>query len=52
MSRFYFLLRCPKCGHDMLYHTATNVLSDKRKSCVYCGRNFKAKDHIVKQVKG
>ncbi|MBW2971432.1 hypothetical protein KY359_00200 [Candidatus Woesearchaeota archaeon] len=50
MEKFYFLLRCPGCGHDMKYHTTTKVLSDRRKSCVYCGRSFKAKDHLVKEL--
>jgi transposase-like protein len=51
MQRFYFLLKCPKCGHGMKYHTDTKILSDKRKRCVYCGRNFKVKDHVLKQIK-
>jgi transcription initiation factor IIE alpha subunit len=50
MSAFYFLLRCPKCGHDMKYHTTTKVLSEKRKRCVYCGHSFKAKDHVMKET--
>ncbi|MBU2560886.1 MAG: hypothetical protein KKD17_01215 [Nanoarchaeota archaeon] len=50
MPKFYFLLKCPGCGHDMLYHTDSRILSDKRKSCVYCGRSFKAKEHVVKEV--
>ncbi|NQU79201.1 hypothetical protein HQ545_05540 [Candidatus Woesearchaeota archaeon] len=47
---FYFLLRCPGCGHNMKYHTITRILSDKRKSCVYCGRSFKVKEHVLKEI--
>ncbi|MFC1741233.1 hypothetical protein ACFL3V_01725 [Nanoarchaeota archaeon] len=50
MGKFYFKLKCPKCGHKMLYHTDTKILSDKRKSCVYCGKSFKVKEHIVNEV--
>ena len=51
MSAFYFLLRCPGCGHDMKYHTGTRVLAEKRKRCVYCGRSFRVRDHVVKEAK-
>lgn len=51
MVKFYFLLRCPGCGHDMRYHTDTRVLPGKRKSCVYCGRSFTVKDHVVREEK-
>ena len=49
MTKFYFLLKCPKCGHSMRYHTTTRVLSDRRKSCVYCGKSFKVKEHVLKE---
>jgi len=49
MGMFYFLLRCPHCGHGMRYHTDTNILSDKRKRCVYCGKSFGAREHVVKK---
>ncbi|MFH1133254.1 MAG: hypothetical protein V1735_02090 [Nanoarchaeota archaeon] len=42
------LLRCPHCGHDQKYLTATMLLREKRRRCVYCGRSFGVADHIVK----
>ncbi len=41
-----FLLKCPKCKHDMKYHTDSKVLENKRKMCVYCGKSFKVKENI------
>ena len=46
-----FLLKCPKCKHDMKYESRDMYLSGKRKKCVYCGHSFKAKDNIVRKVK-
>ena len=46
-----FLLKCPKCGNDMKYQTEDIILSKKAKRCVYCGRSFKVKDHILKRLK-
>ena len=43
------LLRCPKCGHDMKYQAREDILTGKRKQCVYCGRSFLARKHIVKK---
>ena len=51
MSKFYFILGCPGCGHDMMYHTDTRVLAGKSKRCVYCGRYFQVKLHVLKEVK-
>ena len=45
-----FLLKCPKCGNDMKYQTSDNILSKKVKKCVYCGRSFTVKKHIVKRL--
>ncbi|MCF7798690.1 hypothetical protein K9M74_02200 [Candidatus Woesearchaeota archaeon] len=33
------LVRCPKCKQTMRYEPRNNLIS-KRKTCVYCGRNF------------
>lgn len=52
MHSFFFVLRCPKCGHDMKYHTPTRILTDKRKRCVYCGSSFKVRENMVKEVRG
>ncbi len=40
-----FLVRCPKCGNQMKYQT--NGLP-KSKQCVYCGKNFQVKEHLVR----
>lgn len=47
IPRFEFLLQCPKCHHRMKYATNTIFLSNKRKSCVYCGKSYKAKECVV-----
>jgi len=45
-----FLVKCPKCKHDMKYQTEDSILSKKVKRCVYCGRSFKVIDRIVKRI--
>ena len=48
-----FVLRCPHCGNTMKYAPAKGTRStdigDKnlKKRCVYCGRTFSVKEHIV-----
>ncbi|MBD3164807.1 hypothetical protein GF323_06430 [Candidatus Woesearchaeota archaeon] len=44
-----FLVRCPKCKHTMRYQSKTMILAGKRKSCVYCGRSFKARNNLVRK---
>ena len=46
-----FLLKCPKCLHNMKYHTNTRILTNKRKKCVYCGRSFKVSKQVIKEEK-
>jgi transposase-like protein len=46
-----FLLKCPKCKHDMKYESRGMYLSGKRKKCVYCGHSFNVKDNLVRKVK-
>ena len=45
-----FLLQCPKCGNRMKYHTGSIIPSKKRKECVYCGKSYIIKDHIVEKI--
>ncbi len=33
------LLRCPKCGQKMKYHTQKEPIG-RVKKCVYCGKSF------------
>ncbi len=40
-------LMCPQCKNKMKYQAKSMLLADKRKVCVYCGRSFVAKDHIL-----
>jgi DNA-directed RNA polymerase subunit M/transcription elongation factor TFIIS len=44
------LLKCPKCGNKMKYQSRGDILTGKRKSCVYCGHSFKASEHIIKKL--
>jgi predicted nucleic-acid-binding Zn-ribbon protein len=44
------LLQCPKCKNRMKYQSKTVILTGKRKTCVYCGRNFKVRDNLIKKV--
>ncbi|MFH1591401.1 MAG: hypothetical protein ABIC95_05750 [archaeon] len=46
-----FLLMCPHCGKQMQYHTYSQILTGKRKSCVYCGKSFGVRAHIVKRMR-
>jgi len=43
-----YLLQCPECKNRMKYATA-GILSDKRKTCVYCGKSFKTRDRVLKK---
>lgn len=45
-----FLLKCHHCGNQMLYESRSLILADRSKMCVYCGRNFKVKTGILKQI--
>lgn len=45
-----FLLKCRHCGNQMLYESRTQILADKSKQCVYCGKSFKVKSGLLKQV--
>ncbi|MBU0627819.1 MAG: hypothetical protein KKC75_01410 [Nanoarchaeota archaeon] len=42
-----FLLRCPKCHHNMKYQSQTMILTGKRKSCVYCNHSFKVRTNFA-----
>jgi hypothetical protein len=46
-----FLLKCPKCKHDMKYESRDIYLRGKRKRCVYCGFSMNVRDNIIKKVK-
>ncbi|MBW2967787.1 hypothetical protein KY362_04835 [Candidatus Woesearchaeota archaeon] len=50
MPKIYVLLNCPKCGHQMKYHTDTRILSGKRKRCVFCGKSISVKDNVLKET--
>jgi predicted RNA-binding Zn-ribbon protein involved in translation (DUF1610 family) len=45
------LLKCPKCGHSMKYQNKGNILTGKKKQCVYCGHSFKVSGHIIEKLK-
>ncbi|HIH38242.1 hypothetical protein J4460_06945 [Candidatus Woesearchaeota archaeon] len=45
-----FLLKCPSCGNSMQYQTSGTYLDGKRKQCVYCGKGFLVREHIVKKL--
>ncbi len=47
---FFFLVKCPSCGNKMKYHSTTKILSGKKKRCVYCGRSFSVKDHVLNEI--
>ncbi len=44
-----FLLKCRHCGNQMLYESRTNLVGDKSKNCVYCGKNFVIRNAILTQ---
>lgn len=45
-----FLLKCSNCGHDQKYHTDNLILTGKKKRCVYCGKTFSVRSHLVKRL--
>ncbi len=46
-----FKVKCPHCGHEMLYSSKTKFVKGKRKVCVYCGKSFEVSSAIIKVVK-
>jgi len=49
-----FLVKCPQCKNTMKCDPLKKdiySISKARKSCVYCGRNFKLKNHIEKDLR-
>lgn len=42
-----FLLKCPNCGNQMKYASASKLVKGKRKRCVYCGKSFEVSTHTV-----
>lgn len=45
-----FLLKCPGCKNDMKYNARDTILHNKIKRCVYCGKNYRVKNNILKQL--
>jgi len=43
-----YLLKCPGCKHNMKYSPMKSG-SNKRKTCVYCGRSFAVIGNIIKK---
>ena len=52
-----FLLQCPSCGKQMKYKENLNTpfkasnISRKNKKCVFCNKNFKVHNNIIKEIK-
>jgi len=44
-----FRLLCPNCKNYLNYQPLKAEISDKRKRCVYCGKNFTVKNQIIKE---
>ncbi len=50
-----FLVKCPKCKHDMKYQPTIGDITKKKKKCVYCNHTFLIhsnldKSRIVKKI--
>ena len=43
-----FVLRCPHCKNTMKYQPLRPNLTNKRKTCVYCGKSFAVKDKNIR----
>lgn len=41
------LLQCPHCKNRMKYQSIKGNIAKSRKACVYCGKSFLVKQHIV-----
>lgn len=44
------LLKCPQCKNEMKYQTNDTLLKNKRKTCVYCGKNFKIGNYVIRKL--
>ncbi len=44
------LLHCPQCRNNMKYRAMDKTLAGKVKRCVYCGRSFRVKSHVLKVI--
>ncbi len=46
MTQLY-IVQCPQCHHQMKYlPLKADTLFGKKKKCVYCGKNFKVREHV------
>jgi uncharacterized Zn-finger protein len=45
-----FELICPQCKHHMKYEARDAILANKVKKCVYCGKNYRVRTNIIKQL--
>jgi len=48
--KMILLLLCPRCKNNMKYAPKNNVITKKSKKCVYCGKSFTVKNHILKHA--
>ncbi|MBI2140022.1 hypothetical protein HYU14_03795 [Candidatus Woesearchaeota archaeon] len=44
-----FLVRCPHCHNAMKYSCDDDILTGKRKACVYCGKSFLVRKNLTAQ---
>jgi transposase-like protein len=43
-------LLCPKCKNSMNYEGRGGIVVGKKKRCVYCGKTFGVREHILKRL--
>ena len=45
-----FLLQCPKCKNKMKYNSQGALSEKNKKRCVYCGKSFSVRNHIIQKI--
>jgi len=48
--KMLFLLKCPKCSHEMKYDSKGLISEKNKKRCVYCGFSMQARRSILKKL--
>jgi len=51
LLKYKFVVKCPHCSRLQGYIPRDKkITSNSRKSCIFCGRSFKVRENLIKEV--